>query len=68
MRRNSGKDESRNQHLDPTTRDRERERGESGTAVLDKDAKSSTLDEQRGQRTTEMGSDDRKEGEEGEAA
>ncbi|MGI8704574.1 MAG: hypothetical protein ACR2JJ_02035 [Sphingomicrobium sp.] len=60
MRRNSGDDESRNRHLDPTTKERERERGKSGAAVLDRDANKGEVKDNRGQRTTEMGSNARK--------
>lgn len=65
MRRNSGKDESRNRFLDPTMRDRERERGKSGTAVLDRDANKDDIDDNREQRTTGMGSHARKTGSKG---
>ena len=66
MRRNSGDDESRNRHLDPTVRERERQLGKSGAAVLDPDAKKGTIDDNRGQRTTGMGSSSRKSGGRGE--
>ena len=63
MRRNSGDDEGRNNHLDPTVKEHERARGKSGAAVLDR------KDEPEGpeprQRTTEMGSHARKTGQEG---
>ena len=67
MRRNSGGGEGRNRHLDPTTRDRERERGKSGTAVLDRDANKGDLDDNSKQRTTEMGSHARKSGQKGDS-
>ena len=51
MRSNSGKDESRNNLHDPTLRDRE----------LGRDT-----DSKQRQRTTEMGSDSRKQGQKGE--
>jgi len=60
MRRNSGKDEGRNLFLDPTMRDRERERGRSGAAVLTRDANEGAIDNNRNQRTTGMGSHARK--------
>ena len=66
MRRNSGDDEGRNRHLDPTTRDRERERGKSGTAVLDRDANKGEIADNLRQRTTKMGSHARKSGQKGE--
>lgn len=65
MRRNSGDDESRNRHLDPTTRDRERERGKSGTAVLNRDANKGEVEDNSKQRTTGMGSHARKSGQKG---
>ena len=64
MRRNSGKDECRNNHLDPTMKEHERARGKSGAAVMER-----RDDEPKGpepkQRTTEMGSNARKSGQEG---
>ena len=65
MRRNSGDDEGRNRHLDPTVKEHERERGKSGSAVLDADANKGEVDEDSAQRTTGMGSNDRKSGQEG---
>jgi hypothetical protein len=62
MRRNSGKDESRNRLLDPTIREHERERGKSGAAILDRDAKKGETSGDTGQRTTGMGSHARKTG------
>ena len=62
MRRNSGKDESRDRLLDPTMKDHERERGKSGTAVLDPKAKEGEIDDNLKQRTTGMGSNSRKGG------
>ena len=67
MRGNSGDDESRNLHRDPRMKDRERELGKSGSAVLDPDARQGEIDDNQGQRTTDMGSSARKSGEEGEA-
>jgi hypothetical protein len=61
MRRNSGNDESRNGFLDPA-KDRERERGKSGTAVLDTNASAGDIEDNRQQRTTGMGSNARKGG------
>lgn len=65
-RRNSGDDESRNRFLDPTMKEHERERGKSGAAVLDTDANKGEIEDNAGQRTTEMGSNARKGGQEGE--
>lgn len=65
MRTNSGNDEGRNRHLDPTTREHERERGKSGTAVLDRDANKGDVDDNAVQRTTGMGSNARKSGQKG---
>ena len=67
MRSNSGDDESRNLYRDPRTKDRERELGKSGAAVLDPDARQGEIDDNQGQRTTDMGSRARKSGEQGEA-
>jgi hypothetical protein len=67
MRRNSGKDESRDRLLDPTLKEHERERGKSGTAVLDPGANEGEISDNLGQRTTGMGSHARKTGEKGEA-
>ena len=66
MRRNSGHDEGRNRHLDPTTKEHERERGKSGTAVLDPDANEGEIADNKGQKTTGMGSHARKSGGKGE--
>ena len=60
MRRNSGNDQGRNRFLDPTMRDREQDRGKSGTAVLDRDANKGAIVGNRQQRTTGMGSNARK--------
>ncbi|HWI77342.1 MAG TPA: hypothetical protein VNS53_09720 [Sphingomicrobium sp.] len=65
MRRNSGKDESRDRLLDPTVKEHERERGKSGTAVLDRHANERDIDDNRNQRTTGMGSNARKSGHKG---
>ncbi|MGN6156153.1 MAG: hypothetical protein ACTHN4_10540 [Sphingomicrobium sp.] len=65
MRRNSGKDEGRDSFLDPTMKERERERGKSGTAVLDPDANDGEIADNLKQRTTGMGSHARKTGHKG---
>lgn len=65
MRRNSGDDESRNRHLDPTVKEHERELGKSGAAVLDPDARKGEIEDNEGQRTTGMGSNARKSGSDG---
>jgi len=65
MRRNSGGDEGRNRHLDPTVKERERELGKSGSAVLDPDATKGKAAKSDGQRTTGMGSNARKDGQKG---
>lgn len=62
MRRNSGKDESRDRLLDPTIKEHERERGKSSTAVLDRHANEGDIDDNRNQRTVGMGSNARKGG------
>lgn len=62
MRRNSGTDEGRNRHLDPTVKEHERERGKSGAAVLDRDANKREISKDSEQRTTGMGSGARKSG------
>ena len=62
MRRNSGKDESRDRLLAPTIKEHERERGKSGTAVLDRDANEGEIADNLKQRTTGMGSRARKSG------
>lgn len=66
MRRNSGTDEGRNRHLDPTVKEHERERGKSGAAVLDRDANKREISKDSEQRTTGMGSGARKSGGKGE--
>lgn len=66
MRRNSGDDEGRNRFLDPTMKEHEKKRGKSGTAVLDRDANKGDIEDNRKQRTTEMGSHARKSGQKGE--
>jgi hypothetical protein len=65
MRRNSGKDESRDRLLDPTMQEHERERGKSGTAVLDPQANEGEISDNLKQRSTGMGSHARKTGEKG---
>lgn len=65
MRRNSGKDEGRDRLLDPTMKERERERGKSGTAVLDPDANDGEIADNLKQRTTGLGSHARKTGHKG---
>lgn len=62
MRRNSGDDQGRNRHLDPTVKEHERELGKSGEAVLDEDARKGNVEDNEGQRTTGMGSAARKSG------
>lgn len=62
MRRNSGDDQGRNRLLDPTLKERERELGKSGAAVLDPDERAGSIDDNREQRTTGMGSNARKSG------
>ena len=66
MRRNSGDDEGRNRFLDPTMKEHEKKRGKSGTAVLDREANKGDIEDNRKQRTTEMGSHARKSGQKGE--
>jgi len=66
MRRNSGKDESRDRLLDPTMKEHERERGKSGAAVLDRHANEGSIEDNKEQRTTGMGSNARKTAEDGE--
>jgi hypothetical protein len=63
MRSHSGKDEGRDNLHDPTLRDKERARGKSGTAVLDRKDEPSGPEPK--QRTTEMGSHARKTGQQG---
>ena len=65
MRRNSGDDEGRNRHLDPTVKEHERELGKSGSAVLDREANKGKAAGSGGQRTTGMGSNARKGGQKG---
>ncbi len=60
MRRNSGKDESRDRLLDPTIKEHERQRGKSGTAVLDRHANEGKIEDNKTQRTTALGSGARK--------
>jgi hypothetical protein len=60
MRRNSGDDHGRDLDLDPTEKEHERERGKSGAAVLDPHANEGAIENERGQRTTGMGSRARK--------
>jgi hypothetical protein len=66
MRRKSGNDEGRNQFLDPTAKERERELGKTGTAVLDTDSNRGEIEDNFGQRTTGMGSNTRKGRQDGE--
>lgn len=65
MRRNSGRDEGRNRRLDPTIKEHERELGKSGSAILGRRPGDGETRDNRGQRTTEMGSDIRKDGQKG---
>jgi hypothetical protein len=65
MRRNSGDDQGRDLDRDPTTKEHERARGKSGTAVLDADANKRGIASNRDQRTTGMGSHARKGGKKG---
>jgi hypothetical protein len=65
VRRNSGKDESRDRLLDPTMKEHERERGKSGTAVLNPQANEGEISDNLKQRSTGMGSHARKTGEKG---
>lgn len=65
MRRNSGDDQGRNRFLDPTMRDREHERGKSGAAVIDRDARKGEIEDNAEQRTTGLGSHARKTGQKG---
>ncbi len=62
MRRNSGDDQGRDLYLDPTMKEKERERGKSGSAVLDPHAKEGEIEDNLKQRTTGMGSHARKTG------
>ena len=69
MRRNSGKDEGRDNLLDPTMKEHEEARGKSGGAVLDRektDEPADPVDQHLGeQKTTAMGSNARKSGQRG---
>ena len=65
MRRNSGDDHSRDLNRDPTMKEHERARGKSGSAVLNPAANSGRIENNRGQRTTGMGSHARKTGQKG---
>lgn len=65
MRTNSGKDEGRDRFLDPTMKERERDRGKSGTAVLDPDKNKGKIKDNLKQRSTGMGSHARKTGQRG---
>ena len=67
MRRNSGDDQGRNRFLDPTMKEHEEERGKSGAAVIDKDARKGEIEDNLDQRTTGMGSNARKSGQEGDS-
>jgi hypothetical protein len=60
MRRNSGKDEGRDNLLDPTVKEHERARGKSGAAVIDTDPSGDPLNEHTDQKSTGMGSHARK--------
>lgn len=63
MRTNSGKDESRNRHLDPTMKEHERARGKIGEAVIEQRDEPKPPNEK--QTTTGLGSGARKSGQEG---
>jgi hypothetical protein len=65
MRRNSGDDQGRDRFLDPTMKEHERERGKSGTAVLDPHANEGKIEDNLEQRTTGMSSHARKTGAKG---
>jgi hypothetical protein len=65
MRRNSGDDQGRDDFLDPTMKEHERQRGKSDAAVLDREARKGSIEDNAGQRTTEMGSNARKGGQGG---
>jgi hypothetical protein len=65
MRRNSGDDEGRNRHLNPTVKEHERELGKSGSAVLDRAANKGKAGRADGQRTTGLGSNARNGGQKG---
>jgi hypothetical protein len=60
MRRNSGKDEGRDNLLDPTTKEHEAARGKSGEAVIDRDPAGTPEERKGGQQSTGMGSHARK--------
>jgi hypothetical protein len=62
MRRNSGKDEGRDNFLDPTMKEHERARGKSGAAILDTRPVGDPLNTQPAPRSTGMGSHARKTG------
>lgn len=62
MRRNSGDDQGRNRFLDPTMKEHERERGKSGAAVIDPDARKRDAGKNGEQSTTGLGSSARKSG------
>jgi len=65
MRRNSGDDQARDLNRDPTMKEHERARGKSGAAVLNPKANERSIENNRDQRTTGMGSRSRKSGEKG---
>ena len=68
MRRNSGKDEARDNLLDPTMKEHEEARGKSGEAVLDREKTDGPLHGNAGeQMTTGLGSNARKSGQRGRA-
>lgn len=60
MRRNSGKDEGRDNLLDPTIKEHEAARGKSGAAIIDTDPPGDPLDKHSDQKSTGMGSHARK--------
>jgi len=62
MRRNSGDDQARDLNRDPTMKEHERARGKSGAAVLNPKANEGSVENNRDQRTTGMGSNARKTG------
>ena len=66
MRRNSGKDEGRDNLLDPTMKEHEEARGKSGEAVLDREKTEEPREQIPGEQTpTGMGSHARKSGQRG---
>jgi len=65
MRRNSGDDQARDLNRDPTMKEHERARGKSGAAVLNPKANEGSVENNRDQRTTGMGSSARKTGSKG---